>query len=118
MTERRPPPTPPALRGGAAGGDVGQDLVAPSVDGRGEADHSGDLAPARGSALVAALPVGLAIGVFGVIYGAAARSVLGPGLAIASSVAIFSGAAQFTMLALLSAGAAPAGVVALVVTAP
>lgn len=66
--------------------------------------------------VVAALPVGLAIGVFGVVYGAAARPVLGAGLAVASSVLVFSGAAQFTMVALLAAGAAPAGVLAGVTT--
>ena len=62
--------------------------------------------------VAAAAPVALAIGVFGVVYGAAADDVLGPVLAVASSVLIFSGAAQFTMVALLAAGASPAGVLA------
>lgn len=60
--------------------------------------------------LPAALPVAAAIGVFGVVYGAAAGPVLGPALTVVSSVVTFSGAAQFTLVALLAAGAAPAGV--------
>lgn len=68
-------------------------------------------APASRSGLVlASLPVAAAIGVFGVVYGAAARPVLGPELAVVSSVVVFSGAAQFTMVALLVAGATGAGV--------
>jgi predicted branched-subunit amino acid permease len=61
--------------------------------------------------VLAAAPVAAAIGVFGVVYGAAAADVLGPWLAVGSSVLIFSGAAQFTMVALLAAGATPVGVV-------
>lgn len=71
---------------------------------------------ARTGALSAALPVGAAIGVFGVVYGAAASPVLGPVLAVASSVIMFSGAAQFTMVALVAAGAAPVGVLGAVAT--
>lgn len=59
--------------------------------------------------LPAALPVAAAIGVFGIVYGAAAGPILGPSLTIVSSVITFSGAAQFTLVALLAAGAAPAG---------
>lgn len=66
----------------------------------------------RAGLVAASLPVACAIGVFGVVYGATARPVLGPGLTVASSLLIFSGAAQFTMVALLAAGATPAGVVA------
>lgn len=62
--------------------------------------------------VAASLPIAVAIGIFGLVYGAAARPVLGPGLAVASSVIVFSGAAQFTMVGLLAAGAAPAGVLA------
>ncbi len=62
--------------------------------------------------LAAAVPVAAAIGVFGVVYGAAADDVLGPALAVASSVLIFSGAAQFTMVALLAAGSTPLAVLA------
>ena len=57
-----------------------------------------------------------AIGVFGVVYGAATRPVLDPQLTVLGSVLIFSGAAQFTMVALLAAGATPAGVLAGVAT--
>lgn len=66
-------------------------------------------APTR-SLLAAALPIAAAIGIFGVVYGAAARPVLGAPLAVVSSLMIFSGAAQFTMVGLLAAGAAPAAV--------
>lgn len=62
--------------------------------------------------VAASLPVAIAIGVFGVVYGAAARPLLGAGLTVVSSVLIFSGASQFTLVALLAAGATPAGVVA------
>jgi predicted branched-subunit amino acid permease len=64
----------------------------------------------------AILPVAVAIGVFGVIYGAAAAPVLGRGAAVVSSVLVFSGAAQFSMVALLASGATPVaalGVVAI-----
>lgn len=55
------------------------------------------------------LPAALAIAVFGVLYGAAARPLIGPELTILSSVIIFSGATQFSIIALLAAGAtAPA----------
>lgn len=58
----------------------------------------------------AAMPVAAAIGVFGVIYGAAARPVIGTSMTVLSSLLVFSGAAQFTMAGLLAAGAAPAAV--------
>lgn len=64
----------------------------------------------RAGIVVAALPVAAAIGVFGLVYGAAARPVIGPGLTVLSSLIVFSGAAQFTMVALLDAGATPIGV--------
>lgn len=68
------------------------------------------------AALTAAgLSVAAAIGVFGVVYGAVAEPVLGPELTVASSVATFSGAAQFTMVGLLASGATALGVVAGVV---
>jgi predicted branched-subunit amino acid permease len=63
----------------------------------------------------AALPVAAAIGVFGVVYGAVADPVLGGELTIASSIAIFSGAAQFTMVALLASHATAGAVVVAVV---
>lgn len=60
----------------------------------------------------AALPIAVAIGVFGVIYGAAAGPVLGTKLTITSSIVSFSGAAQFMTVALLSSGASTAAVLA------
>lgn len=62
-----------------------------------------------------ALSVAAAIGVFGVVYGAVAEPVLGAGLTVASSVVIFSGAAQFTMVGLLASGATALGIMASVV---
>ena len=70
----------------------------------------------RTGLVAASLPIAAAIGVFGVVYGAAARPVLGPQLTVLGSVVIFSGAAQFTMVALLAAGAAPVGVLVGVAT--
>jgi predicted branched-subunit amino acid permease len=64
----------------------------------------------------AALPIAAAIGVFGVVYGAAATPVLGATLTVVSSLIVFSGAAQFTMVALIAAGATPAGVLGAVAT--
>jgi predicted branched-subunit amino acid permease len=63
----------------------------------------------------AALPVAAAIGVFGVFYGAVAHPVLGGELTVASSMAMFSGAAQFTMVALLASHATVGAVVVAVV---
>jgi predicted branched-subunit amino acid permease len=61
------------------------------------------------SILARVLPVAAAILVFGTLYGAAARSVLGVPLTIASSLFVFSGALQFALVGLLTAGAsAPA----------
>jgi predicted branched-subunit amino acid permease len=57
------------------------------------------------SILATCLPAAVAILVFGTLYGAAARGILGVPLALASSVFVFSGALQFALLALLSAGA-------------
>jgi predicted branched-subunit amino acid permease len=62
------------------------------------------------SIAVDALPVAGAIGVFGVIYGATAAAVIGPGMTVVSSLLLFSGAAQFTMVGLLDTGAAPLAV--------
>jgi predicted branched-subunit amino acid permease len=71
--------------------------------------ESGDeLAQVR-FAVVAGLPAAAAIAVFGVLYGAAARPLLGPELTVLSSVVIFSGSLQFAAIGLLAAGAeAPA----------
>jgi len=70
----------------------------------------------RTGLIVAALPVAAAIGVFGLVYGAAARPIIGPELAVVSSLIVFSGAAQFTMVALLAAGATPVAVLGGVAT--
>lgn len=59
---------------------------------------------------VDALPVAAAIGAFGVIYGATATAVISPGMTIASSLLVFSGAAQFTMVGLIDAGATPTAI--------
>jgi branched chain amino acid efflux pump len=61
------------------------------------------------SILATTLPAAAAIFVFGTLYGAGARVVLGGPLTIASSLFIFSGALQFALVGLLMAGAsAPA----------
>ncbi|MGH8873757.1 MAG: AzlC family ABC transporter permease [Acidimicrobiia bacterium] len=57
--------------------------------------------------LIEALPVAAAIGAFGVIYGATASLVIGPVMTVVSSVLLFSGAAQFTMVGLAATGATP-----------
>lgn len=53
------------------------------------------------------IPIWVAILVFGVVYGAAARPLLGTPLTMLSSLVIFSGTVQFTMVGLLTAAAAP-----------
>jgi predicted branched-subunit amino acid permease len=58
------------------------------------------------SIVVTTLPAAAAIAVFGTLYGAGARAVLGVPLTIASSLLVFSGALQFAMVALLGGGAA------------
>jgi len=61
------------------------------------------------SILATTLPAAAAILVFGTLYGAGARPVLGVALTIASSLFIFSGALQFALVGLVTAGAsAPA----------
>lgn len=60
--------------------------------------------------VVATLPIALAIAVFGVVYGVAARPILGPWLGIASSAIVYSGALQFTAVGLAAAGAGPAAI--------
>ncbi len=50
------------------------------------------------------IPIALAIGVFGAVYGAAARPLLGTWPTVFSSVVIFSGTVQFTMVGLMVAG--------------
>jgi branched chain amino acid efflux pump len=64
--------------------------------------------------LTTSLPAAAAIGVFGTLYGAGARPVLGVPLTMASSLFIFSGALQFAVVGLLTAGA---GALAVLLTA-
>jgi predicted branched-subunit amino acid permease len=64
----------------------------------------------------AAIPVAAAIGTFGIVYGALAAPVLGAELTVISSLLVFSGAAQFTMVGMLAAGATAAGVLGAVAT--
>lgn len=59
------------------------------------------------SVFPAVVPIAGAIGVFGVVFGSAARPLLGTPLTVASSIAVFSGAAQFTMVGLMAGGASP-----------
>jgi predicted branched-subunit amino acid permease len=57
------------------------------------------------SILATTLPAAAAIFVFGTLYGAGASQVLGVPLTIASSLFIFSGALQFALVGLVTAGA-------------
>lgn len=69
-----------------------------------------------GALIMEGLPVAAAIGVFGVIYGATATAVMSPAKTMASSILMFSGAGQFTMVGLLDSGATTAGLVVAVAT--
>jgi predicted branched-subunit amino acid permease len=62
--------------------------------------------------LAAAAPPAAAILVFGAIYGSLARPLLGVGGTVLSSLLIFSGAVQFTIAALLLAGASVGALIA------
>ena len=57
-------------------------------------------------------PAAAAIAVFGIIYGAIARPLIGPELTLLSSLIVFSGATQFTVIGLVAAGAAAPAVFA------
>jgi branched chain amino acid efflux pump len=61
-----------------------------------------------------AAPAAAAIAVFGVLYGAAARPLIGPELTMLSSVIVFSGATQFTTIGLVAAGAGAPAILATV----
>lgn len=63
--------------------------------------------------LITAAPLALAIGVFGIVFGAAASATIDPLLVVAMSAVIFSGSLQFALVALLLSGA---GVAALLIT--
>ncbi|HEY6634478.1 MAG TPA: AzlC family ABC transporter permease, partial [Acidimicrobiia bacterium] len=56
------------------------------------------------------IPICGAIFVFGVVYGAAAQPLFGALLTVVSSVLVFSGTAQFTMVGLVVAAASPISV--------
>ena len=60
--------------------------------------------------LVAAAPAA-AIFIFGVIYGSLARPLMGTAATMLSSVVIFSGSVQFTLVGLLGAGAGTAALI-------
>ena len=62
--------------------------------------------------LVASASPAAAIFVFGVVYGALARPHLGVGGTLLASALIFSGSVQFTVLALLTSGAASVAMLA------
>jgi len=55
--------------------------------------------------LAAAVPVALAIAVFGTIYGATVAPLMGGGFAVLASMIIFSGSLQFALAGLLVSGA-------------
>jgi len=82
-------------------------------------DHNGREAPttapfgrsARGGLLVAAAPLAAAIGVFGMVFGAAASVQMDVALAMGMSLLIFSGTLQFAVLGLLASGAGTAAIV-------
>lgn len=65
-----------------------------------------DVPPSLRRTLATAAPAALAIAVFGVLFGAAARPLIGPWLTVAMSLLVFSGATQFSTVALVAAGAA------------
>jgi predicted branched-subunit amino acid permease len=66
----------------------------------------------RSRALLAAAAPATAILVFGIIYGSLARPLIGAPATMISSLLIFSGSVQFTIAALLGAGAGPGALIA------
>ncbi len=64
------------------------------------------------STLISAAPLALAIGVFGVIFGAAASVALDPLMTIGMSALVFSGSLQFALLGLVTSGAGPIALIA------
>ena len=79
-----------------------------------ESDSAGGDASFTARDVLPVVPLALAIVIFGTIYGAVARPLLGVAYAVLSSVLIFSGSVQFAVLSLLLGGAPP---VALLLTA-
>jgi predicted branched-subunit amino acid permease len=57
--------------------------------------------------VITAAPLALAIGVFGVLFGAAAVAHIEPIVAIAMSLLVFSGSLQFALIGSLAAGGGP-----------
>jgi predicted branched-subunit amino acid permease len=70
--------------------------------------------PGLRATLIAAAPMAVAIGVFGVVFGAAASATIDPLLVVGMSLLIFSGSLQFALVALLASGA---GILVLISTA-
>ena len=64
--------------------------------------------PGPRATLITALPFALAIGTFGVVFGAAASAAMDPLLVLAMSLVVFSGSLQFALVALVATGAGPA----------
>jgi predicted branched-subunit amino acid permease len=62
--------------------------------------------------IVTVAPAAAAIAVFGLIYGAIARPLIGAELTMLSSLVVFSGATQFSVIGLVAAGAAAPAVLA------
>lgn len=75
------------------------------------ASGSASIPPANPLAPGTVIPIMAAIGVFGTLYGAAAQPLFGSWLTLLSSIVIFSGTVQFSMVGLLAAGAGPLAVV-------
>jgi predicted branched-subunit amino acid permease len=73
-----------------------------------EAEGPGTTEPGLRQTLVAAVPFAVAIGTFGVVFGAAASATLDPLLVVAMSLVVFSGSLQFALVALVATGAGPA----------
>jgi predicted branched-subunit amino acid permease len=67
--------------------------------------------PANPLAPGTVIPIVAAIGVFGTLYGAAAQPIFGSWLTMFSSIVIFSGTVQFSMVGLLAVGAGPLAVI-------
>ena len=67
-----------------------------------------------GRTLAAAAPIALAIGIFGVVFGAASSAEHGPLPTITMSLLVFSGVIQFTVVGLLSSGAGIGAIIATV----
>jgi predicted branched-subunit amino acid permease len=69
-------------------------------------------APGHGGLLISAAPLAAAIGVFGVIFGAAAQAHTDAPLTLAMSLLVFSGSLQFAVVGLLASGAGGLAIVA------